>query len=160
MLVLADELLENFFDHEFAASFKLTEKPVEKQRSLGREIFDSLFATGVRFANSRAKPQVHSPSSSRASIVSSPTNSSVPSVTAIPILTQTTTENSAEPLLHNEEEEPQDVTEKKEDESEEEKEEDGDDNFDDDDDEEGGDVLEEVDRLLKEYGEDEDEKTN
>ncbi|KAI8099636.1 rab-GTPase-TBC domain-containing protein [Halteromyces radiatus] len=54
MIVLADEILENFFDHEFAQSFQLVEKVVEKQRSLGREIFENLLATGARFTNGKS----------------------------------------------------------------------------------------------------------
>ncbi|KAI9283521.1 rab-GTPase-TBC domain-containing protein [Umbelopsis sp. AD052] len=53
MIILADETLETFFDHEFAQSFQLTEAPIERQSSLSREIFDSLFAAGSRFASGR-----------------------------------------------------------------------------------------------------------
>ncbi|CEP07863.1 hypothetical protein [Parasitella parasitica] len=64
MIVLADETLENFFDHEFAHSFKLTEKETEKQRSLGREIFDNLLATGAKLASTTGvnRPQFRSKS--------------------------------------------------------------------------------------------------
>ncbi|ORZ19732.1 hypothetical protein BCR42DRAFT_222890 [Absidia repens] len=58
MIILADEILEDFFDHGFAQSFQLVEKVVEKQRSLGREIFDSLFATGAKFAINKTTPQL------------------------------------------------------------------------------------------------------
>ncbi|GAN11449.1 TBC-domain-containing protein [Mucor ambiguus] len=62
MIVLADEILESFFDHEFALSFKLSEKETEQQRSLGREIFDNLLATGAKLASSTgvSRPQLKS----------------------------------------------------------------------------------------------------
>ncbi|KAI8142368.1 rab-GTPase-TBC domain-containing protein [Fennellomyces sp. T-0311] len=162
MLVLADEVLESFFENEFSHSFQLVEKAAEKQRSLGREIFDSLFATGVKLANNR--PKVVSPT-----ISSSPSSTSGTSLTALSPVTKTedatttttttTTERSSGTLSpaadepHQPEEEggkkaseaKETKTRKVESDSEEE-----------DDDDEEGDVLEEVDRLLKEYGDDDE----
>ncbi|KAI8341806.1 rab-GTPase-TBC domain-containing protein [Chlamydoabsidia padenii] len=84
MIVLADEILEDFFDHGFAQSFQLVEKVVEKQRSLGREIFNSLLATGTKFANGMSQvssPKIpDGPSPSAKSLVS--TSSSQPSISS------------------------------------------------------------------------------
>jgi hypothetical protein len=86
MIVLADETLEVFFDHEFAQSFQLTETPIETQNSLSREIFDSLFAAGSRFATGRAsRRQGLSRSSSKAP--STTTLSSLASTNAPPSIT-------------------------------------------------------------------------
>ncbi|CAO3592663.1 unnamed protein product [Absidia cylindrospora] len=51
MVVLTNEELEMFFDHQFQDSFKL-EKPsaVEQQKSLGRELFENLFVEGKSLA--------------------------------------------------------------------------------------------------------------
>lgn len=186
MLVLADELLENFFDHEFAQSFKLVEKPVEQQRSLGREIFDSLLATGTKFANNaKQKALVSSPLSSKASNVSSPTTTTSSdtqslSTTSLSVNPKQDEKEDIdttpqEPVQHDEEkkQEPTSsnssneeavaasatVTEspKKEHAVADEKKKDDDEDSNDEDEDE--DVLEEVDRLLKEYGdEDEDDE--
>ncbi|KAI9491137.1 rab-GTPase-TBC domain-containing protein [Zychaea mexicana] len=204
MLVLADEVLETFFEHEFSSSFRLVEKAVEKQRSLGREIFDSLFATGVRFANSRPKvlppssptsvssptgsasntsaaslstlsPQVTIKDASSAATEQTPTSSPSPasspadatsnSSTASTAAAATAAAAAAEHEPHKPEEE---KTKKPDEAKRNDKNGDGadvtaahtqsddEDDDEDDDDEEGGDVLEEVDRLLKEYGDDDE----
>ncbi|KAL1916336.1 uncharacterized protein VTP21DRAFT_5953 [Calcarisporiella thermophila] len=51
MVVLADEVLERFFDRDFARSFVLLEPQLERQRGLAREIFDSLWNEGAKIAN-------------------------------------------------------------------------------------------------------------
>ncbi|KAI7876665.1 TBC-domain-containing protein [Lichtheimia hyalospora FSU 10163] len=176
MLVLADELLENFFDHEFAQSFKLVEKPAEQQRSLGREIFDSLLATGTKFANNaKQKAIVSSPLSSKASNVSSPTSTSDTQSLSTTSLTVNAKQDEQdidttpqELIQHDKEEEKKQETTsshdeatpespKKEHANDDKKVDDAHEEDSNDDDEEDEDVLEEVDRLLKEYG-DEDEE--
>ncbi|KAI8969958.1 rab-GTPase-TBC domain-containing protein [Mycotypha africana] len=62
MIILADENFEKFFNYGFAESFQLTEKAVEQQRSLGREIFNNLLATGSKLA-STTRPQFRSKNS-------------------------------------------------------------------------------------------------
>lgn len=175
MLVLADELLENFFDHEFAQSFKLVEKPVEQQRSLGREIFDSLLATGTKFANNaKQRALVSSPLSSKASNVSSPTSTSdTQSLSTTPSLSVhtkqdenqdvDTTTPSQEPIQHEEEKEQEPTSHEESATESPKKEHDNvekkvDDVHDEESNDEDEDVLEEVDRLLKEYGDEDDEE--
>ncbi|CAG8579651.1 6608_t:CDS:10, partial [Ambispora gerdemannii] len=55
MVILADEFLENFFDTGFVSTFKLSEPPEERQKGLGREIFDSLMNNGVGLAGKVGK---------------------------------------------------------------------------------------------------------
>ncbi|KAI7892057.1 rab-GTPase-TBC domain-containing protein [Mucor mucedo] len=144
MIVLADESLETFFDHEFASSFKLTEKAAEQQRSLGREIFDNLLATGTKLATSTGvRPQLKSTRSTDVSISTTDLEATIDAIQ----------ETKLEEKLKAED--PVVVAPKKEhvlgDVSE--------DDDDEDDDDEGDlspDVLEEVDRLLKEYGDEDD----
>ncbi|CAG8666734.1 21262_t:CDS:2, partial [Dentiscutata erythropus] len=50
-VVLSDEYLENFFDTGFAATFQLVEPVEERQKGLGREIFNSLMSDGMKFAS-------------------------------------------------------------------------------------------------------------
>ncbi|RUP44863.1 hypothetical protein BC936DRAFT_148927 [Jimgerdemannia flammicorona] len=124
MVALADEKLELFFDRGFAQSFKLTEPVADRQKSLGREIFDALWGEGMKLAAGRGRPR-KSPS---------PTPSSS-QVTEVPV---TASMGDREPSLAAGQ---ASVTEKVvvEVESEE-------------GDEENGDVMEEVDRLLIEFG--------
>lgn len=178
MIVLADETLENFFDHEFAYSFKLSEKETEQQRSLGREIFDNLLATGAKLASSTgvSRPQLKSKLTD-VSLTSSEMQATIDSIE------NTKLGDNKKDLVNktsSDKEEHQDASEKQGDvklaeekkstlpETEEdataEKHVIGDSDMsdDDDDDEEeeedlSPDVLEEVDRLLKEYDDDEDE---
>lgn len=167
MLVLADDILGGFFDHGFAESFRLTEKPVERQRSLGREIFDSLFASGVKFANSKPK-QPLSPTPSKASAVpsvisSAPSTSTTPTIRKEDPLAEESvviTSKDDEKSSSNDSEDdkaPTVIDEKQKQEEkpsveESDKEEDEEEDEEDEEDDEDGDVLEEVDRLLKEYG--------
>jgi hypothetical protein len=76
MVVLTDETLEIFFASNFPESFTLKKVLVDSQKSLGREIFNHLFASGQTLASrkpaaSSTKP--HSPSLSPS--VSQVTNS-------------------------------------------------------------------------------------
>ncbi|KAI9244243.1 rab-GTPase-TBC domain-containing protein [Sporodiniella umbellata] len=50
MVVLANEPLEILLDHGFKNSFVFTKLNVDRQKSLGRELFDNLFAQGQRLA--------------------------------------------------------------------------------------------------------------
>jgi hypothetical protein len=159
MIVLADEALENFFDHEFAQSFKLTEKVIEQQRSFGREIFDNLLATGTKLATN---------------VVASSSVKSVSPLLLSPTSSHSDVKVSAESIVAAAREEESKVEEKKPvekktryvlgDESDEESDkEEENTNHDDaslvqdsDDEDLSPDVLEEVDRLLKEYGDEDD----
>ncbi|KAI7850156.1 rab-GTPase-TBC domain-containing protein [Circinella umbellata] len=150
MLVLADEVLENFFEHEFSDSFQLVEKTIEKQRSLGREIFDSLFATGVKFANSRPKLSpvtVSSPTSAASISTLSSSPQTQPSQQQQKEKEQPKEEKKEELKNNNDNDNDITIIHQNDDNGEDD---------DDSDDDEGGDVLEEVDRLLKEYGDDDD----
>ncbi|KAG1492701.1 hypothetical protein G6F47_011236 [Rhizopus delemar] len=146
MIVLADETLENFFDHGFSQSFQLTEKPIEQQKSLGREIFDNLLATGAKLA-ATTRPQLRTKSTDTSSIT---TTSITPPINHSPVT------EGEEPIIKKEEEE-EEKEEKEEKESDEVKHVIGEDSSDDEDDELSPDVLEEVDRLLKEYSDEDDE---
>jgi hypothetical protein len=146
MIVLADETLEKFFDVELGYSFKLTEKPAEQQKSLGREIFNNLLATGAKLATTAGvtRPQLLSRSTDTPSELEA-------------TIENLETMNLETPTTHQEV-----VPEEKEDEEEKEEEEANDvigsdsDELTDDEGELSPDVLEEVDRLLKEYGDDDE----
>lgn len=57
MVILTIEPLEMFFDHEFQDGFKLEKATaVEQQKSLGRELFENLFAEGKLLAKT---PHLH-----------------------------------------------------------------------------------------------------
>lgn len=137
MIVLADEILETFFDHGFADTFELTEKAIEQQKSLGREIFDNLLATGSKFA---ASTGVSRPVLKEMSISSSDMEATIDAVK------ETKLDETKELIPEKEESVKEEHVLGDEEESEEEEEE-GD---------LSPDVLEEVDRLLKEYGDEEE----
>ncbi|CAG8672834.1 4282_t:CDS:10 [Cetraspora pellucida] len=50
-VILSDEYLVDFFDTGFAATFQLVEPVEERQKGLGREIFNSLMSDGMKFAS-------------------------------------------------------------------------------------------------------------
>lgn len=173
MIVLADETLENFFDHEFAYSFKLSEKETEQQRSLGREIFDNLLATGAKLASSTgvSRPQLKSKLTD-VSLTSSEMQATIDSIENTKLEDKKGVVNKeADEQDHQQTSEKRDDTKANQEETHStlETEADatakkhviGDSDMSDDDDEDeeedlSPDVLEEVDRLLKEY-DDEDE---
>jgi hypothetical protein len=69
MVVLTNESLEMLFDHGFANSFKVVKSASDRQKSLGREVFENLFADGQKLAKDvPAAQQNPSPT------LSSPTN--------------------------------------------------------------------------------------
>ncbi|KAG2212948.1 hypothetical protein INT46_008074 [Mucor plumbeus] len=69
MVVLTNESLEMLFDHGFANSFKVVKSASDRQKSLGREVFENLFADGQKLAEDvPAAQQNPSPT------LSSPTN--------------------------------------------------------------------------------------
>ncbi|KAI9252176.1 rab-GTPase-TBC domain-containing protein [Helicostylum pulchrum] len=167
MIVLADEVLETFFDHEFASTFKLTEKATEQQRSLGREIFDNLLATGTKLATSTGvvRPQLLKEKSSEVFTVSPTITETSISTTELEATIDAIKETKLEKkdllsMVDSKEEKqvapsPVAVVEKKDayvlgDDS------DNDDSDDEEEEDLSPDVLEEVDRLLKEYGDEED----
>ncbi|CAJ0759979.1 6881_t:CDS:2, partial [Entrophospora sp. SA101] len=55
MVILADAYLEEFFDKDFAESFKFIVPTEERQRSFGREIFNSLMTDGMKMAGNFGK---------------------------------------------------------------------------------------------------------
>ncbi|CAG8453824.1 15011_t:CDS:2 [Acaulospora colombiana] len=55
MIVLANEYLEKFFDSDFATTFQFVEPPEERQKGLGREIFNVLMSDGMKLANRLGK---------------------------------------------------------------------------------------------------------
>lgn len=65
MVVLTNEMLEMFFDHGFVDSFKVVQSATD-DKSLGRELFESLFAEGQTLANKK-KPTHLSPPRPRSS---------------------------------------------------------------------------------------------
>ncbi|CAO3670069.1 unnamed protein product [Umbelopsis ramanniana] len=75
MVVLTDEILEIFFSINFPESFTLKKAMADSQKSLGREIFNHLFASGQTLASRKITPstKIHSPSLSPS--VSQVTNS-------------------------------------------------------------------------------------
>ncbi|KAL0092742.1 rab-GTPase-TBC domain-containing protein [Phycomyces blakesleeanus] len=146
MIVFANEILEQFFDHEFAQTIELAEKPVEKQRSFGKEIFDGLFATGAKLAaNGRIqmRSMAMSPTPSKTSAITSSSSAmSTPSLSSDPLpIKSVEHEESDKDLGVDSDEQDGDVD-------------DDDEEYNED---EGEDVMEEVDRLLKEYGDDSDD---
>lgn len=154
MIVLADETLETFFDHEFADSFKLTEKVTEQQQSLGREIFNNLLATGSKLAASTGvvRPQLASKSASISTTELEAT---------IDAIEQTKLDEKKSEEKEQPEEEKEEVVadaEKKpaKDEHVLGDDSDSDSNYEEEEEDLSPDVLEEVDRLLKEYGDEED----
>ncbi|CAO3648391.1 unnamed protein product [Mucor hiemalis] len=154
MIVLADETLETFFDHEFADSFKLTEKVTEQQQSLGREIFNNLLATGSKLAASTGvvRPQLASKSASVSTTELEAT---------IDAIEQTKLDEKKSEEKEQPEEEKEEVVadvEKKpaKDEHVLGDDSDSDSNYEEEEEDLSPDVLEEVDRLLKEYGDEED----
>ncbi|GAA5803129.1 hypothetical protein HPULCUR_008604 [Helicostylum pulchrum] len=77
MVVLTNESLEMLFDHGFANSFKVVKSAADRQKSLGRELFENLFADGQKLA--KEAPKLHSPLSQKLSTASLSSNSSSPS---------------------------------------------------------------------------------
>lgn len=167
MIVLADETLENFFDHEFAYSFKLTEKETEQQRSLGREIFDNLLATGAKLASTTgvSRPQLRSKSTD-ASISTSELQATIDSIENAKLddkdkvkkesdKDKQSVEEESKKQDHQEPQEPQTATNttatNKHVIGDSDMSEDEDDDDEDEEEDLSPDVLEEVDRLLKEY---------
>ncbi|KAF7724455.1 hypothetical protein EC973_000964 [Apophysomyces ossiformis] len=76
LIALTNESLEMFFDHKFARSIKLVKSASERQKSLGRELFENLFAEGKKLASSKLSPiaspsPAPSPSSSQVTFASS-----------------------------------------------------------------------------------------
>lgn len=72
MAVLTNETLEMFFDHEFQDSFKLVKSIVEREKSLGRELFENLLSEGKNLAKESLHHIHHlQPSASTSSVVSS-----------------------------------------------------------------------------------------
>lgn len=160
MIVLADETLEKFFDVELGYSFKLTEKPAEQQKSLGREIFNNLLATGAKLATTAGvtRPQLLSRSTDNISITPSELDSTIDNLENMNL------DNPTAPHEEATEEKKEEEKEVVKEESSSDKEDDEDhvigsdsDELTDDEEELSPDVLEEVDRLLKEYGDEDDE---
>jgi hypothetical protein len=75
MVVLTDETLEIFFSSNFPESFTLKKALVDSQKSLGREIFNHLFASGQTLASRKRTPSTKSHSPPLSPSVSQITNS-------------------------------------------------------------------------------------
>lgn len=75
MVVLTNESLEMLFDHGFANSFKVVKSATDRQKSLGREVFENLFADGQKLA----KEVSHGPSPTLSSPTSNTTRNRSPS---------------------------------------------------------------------------------
>jgi hypothetical protein len=73
MVVLTNESLEMLFDHGFTNSFRLVKSASDRQKSLGRELFENLFADGQQLAKEAPKNQ--SPISTQKSTSSLVSNS-------------------------------------------------------------------------------------
>ncbi|RCH79422.1 hypothetical protein CU098_005251 [Rhizopus stolonifer] len=61
MVVLTNESLEMLFDHGFANSFKVVKSAADHQKSLGRELFENLFADGQKLAKEAHPQHLQSP---------------------------------------------------------------------------------------------------
>lgn len=64
MVILTNESLEMLFDTGFRDSFRVVKSAADRQKSLGRELFESLFVDGQKLAK---EVPIHSPSLSTAS---------------------------------------------------------------------------------------------
>ncbi|ORX45517.1 TBC-domain-containing protein [Hesseltinella vesiculosa] len=92
MVVLTNETLEMLFDHEFQDSFHLeNSNSVERQKSLGRELFENLFREGKNLAQAPS-PRMTSSSTTTASPLSKALPvQSTPNSTSIGQIAQTAT---------------------------------------------------------------------
>ena len=61
MVVLADAVLERFFDIGFSASIRIKEPAPDRRKSLGRDVFNALMSDGSKMAGKR-KTMVRKPS--------------------------------------------------------------------------------------------------
>ncbi|KAI8069912.1 rab-GTPase-TBC domain-containing protein [Gongronella butleri] len=154
MIILADEVLEAFFNHGFADSVKLAEKVVEKQRSLGRELVNNLLATGAKLANGRSPlpenisfANIPSPSVksfwSTTSAASSPSNASIAGAAAPQASSPSSSSDANGDEIDDDLEEKDHQLFASDDE---------------DDEAGGGDVLEEVEKLLQQYDDEDDDE--
>ncbi|KAF1804276.1 rab-GTPase-TBC domain-containing protein [Mucor lusitanicus] len=78
MVVLTNESLEMLFDHGFADSFKVVKSAMDRQKSLGREVFENLFADGQKLAKEVShgpSPTLSSPTASNSSTTAGATTS-------------------------------------------------------------------------------------
>ncbi|KAI8393629.1 rab-GTPase-TBC domain-containing protein [Radiomyces spectabilis] len=85
MIILTNECLEMFFDHGFVDTFRLVQSTTERTKSLGRELFENLFAEGKKLATDVPTPTAKlrpspSPSPSASQHTHSPSVSSPSSV--------------------------------------------------------------------------------
>jgi hypothetical protein len=74
MVVLTNESLEMLFDHGFTNSFRVVKSASDRQKSLGRELFENLFADGQKLAQEAPSLQ-QSPESIKKSTSSVSTSS-------------------------------------------------------------------------------------
>ncbi|KAI9019303.1 rab-GTPase-TBC domain-containing protein [Phycomyces nitens] len=90
MVVLTNEALEMFFDHGFINSFQLVKSAADRQKSLGRELFESLFAGGRQLAK-------ESPASYRPRLSPNPS----PSTSQVTLSSPQHSQHSPSPSLTN-----------------------------------------------------------
>lgn len=76
MVILTNESLEMLFDHGFTNSFRIVKSASDRQKSLGRELFENLFADGQKLAKEAPlQQQQRSPNSMQKSASSLSTSS-------------------------------------------------------------------------------------
>ncbi|OZJ01929.1 hypothetical protein BZG36_04840, partial [Bifiguratus adelaidae] len=80
-IIHGDDKLRTFFERDFPESFNFSERPVDRQKHLGREIFDDLRNDGTRFAQVGTAQTSTAPRPTRRSSSSQ----SVPTVEAEPM---------------------------------------------------------------------------
>jgi hypothetical protein len=71
MIVLTDDSLEHFLQDTLPRSFRLEKMIIEPQKSLGREIFETLFIEGKKLATTPSSPLQATRSTNRLSVSSS-----------------------------------------------------------------------------------------
>jgi hypothetical protein len=79
MVVLTNESLEMLFDHGFLNSFRVVKSASDHQKSLGRELFENLFADGQKLAQQET-PLQPPPNSIKKSTSSLSTSSASPTM--------------------------------------------------------------------------------
>lgn len=75
MVILTNESLEMLFDHGFTNSFKVVKSAADRQKSLGRELFENLFADGQKLAK-EAPTTLQSPKPKSSTSLSTSSSSS------------------------------------------------------------------------------------
>ncbi|CAO3592844.1 unnamed protein product [Absidia cylindrospora] len=109
MVILTNEPLEMLFDHEFQRSFKLEKSSTERQKSLGRELFENLFDEGRSLAKTSQPQQQRKkftytpppPASSSSTTTTTTQQQNVDSDTTIPSTDFASPNNGTSPVNNN-----------------------------------------------------------